>query len=112
MEGKIMLGKCPQNVKDIIAKKFDSLESFYDLVLLLTQRQHVYFLQKKQYYCKEIDDLKKYLAHIGIDSMLADELVDEISNDYCETLCVNYAKKLLGEDWQEKINNFEKIINY
>ena len=103
MEGKIMLERCPQNVKDIIVEKFNSLDNFYDYVLLLSHKQHV----EKQCYSKEINNLKDELVRIGIDSMIADDLVDEIGTDYSEIV----ATKLLGENWLEKLNQFEKIIN-
>ena len=103
MEGKIMLERCPQNVKDIIVEKFNSLDNFYDYVLLLSHKQQV----EKQCYSKEINNLKDELVRIGIDSMIADDLVDEIGTDYSEIV----ATKLLGENWLEKLNQFEKIIN-
>lgn len=107
MEGKIILERCPQNVKDIIVEKFNSLDNFYDYVLLLSHKQHV----EKQCYSKEINNLKDELVRIGIDSMIADDLVDEIGTDYREIVATNYVKKLLGENWLEKLNQFEKIIN-
>ena len=43
--------------------------------------------------------------------MLADDIVDEISSDYSETIAINYVQQFLGPNWKEKIEDFEKKLN-
>lgn len=112
MEGKGMLYQCPKEVKDIIEKNFESLDSFYAYVYQIGVRQHESFQRTGNIDSGEEYRLKNYLEKIGIDPFFADDLVSEIIGDYDEVLANNYAMTLLGPNWREKIETFEAMINH
>lgn len=43
--------------------------------------------------------------------MIADDLVEEIGCDFSESAAENYAKTYLGDNWKEKVEDFEKLIS-
>lgn len=110
MQGKDILNKCPQNVKDIIVKYFGSLDEFYAYVYQIGVNQHLGFKRTKQIDPSEENNLKEFLEKVGIDSFLADDLVREIICDHDELLAENYVQTLLGPDWKKKIDVFEAMI--
>ena len=112
MEGKDMLYQCPKEIKDIIEKNFESLDSFYSYVYQIGVRQHESFKKTGDIDSGEEKRLKIYLEKNGIDFFLADDLVSEIIGDYDEVLANNYAMTLLGPNWREKIEAFEAKINH
>ena len=111
MNGKQRLERCPQEVKDIIVKNFNSLDDFYGYVYQLSINQFTNFKATKQFDSAQFDHLKAFLENEGIDFMQADDIVDEISSDYSETIAINYVQQLLGPNWKEKIEDFEKKLN-
>lgn len=111
MEGKEILNNCPQDVKDIIEKIFGTLDDFYGYVYQLNINQYVKFKKTGEFDNSQIDRLKQLLEKEGIDFMLVDTIVDEIGNDFGEVVAENYARTLLGENWREKLKNFDKLMD-
>ena len=110
MDGKDILNRCPQDVKDIIEKSFGTLDDFYGYVYLLNINQHIKFKKTGEFDNSQIDRLKLFLEKEGIDFMLVDTIVNEIGNDYGEVVAENYARTLLGENWQQKLKDFDKLM--
>ena len=111
MQGKELLDRCPQPIKDILVKHFGSLDGFYAYVYQLSAEQHILFKKIKKFDTSRIDRLKCFLQNAGIDEMIADELISEINLDYDEHLAVDYAQKLLGPDWKVKLEAFDEMMN-
>lgn len=111
MQGREMLDKCPQNVKDIIIEKFGSLDQFYAYVYQIGVNQHEGYKQTKNIDPTEENNIKDYLESLGIDFPLAGDLVREIICDFDQVLAENYARTLLGPNWKEKIAAFDAMIN-
>jgi hypothetical protein len=111
MDGKTMLMNCPQNIKDIIIEKFGSLEDFYGFVYQLNIKQYADFKKTHKFDNAQIDRLKVYLEKVGVDFMIADDLVEEIGCDFSELVAENYLKIYLGDNWKEKIEKFDKLIS-
>lgn len=111
MQGKEMLNKCPQSVKDIIIKYFGSLDEFYAYVYQIGVNQHIGFKRTNQIDPSEENNLKEFLEKVGIDPFFADDLVREIICDHDQLLADNYAQTLLGPNWKKKIDAFEAMMN-
>lgn len=111
MQGREMLDKCPQSVKDIINNKFGSLDQFYAYVYQIGVNQHEGYKQTKKIDPTEEYNIKEYLERQGIDFLLAGDLVREIICDYDQVLADNYARTLLGPNWKERIAAFDAMIN-
>lgn len=111
MQGREMLDKCPQSVKDIIIDEFGSLDHFYAYVFQIGVNQHEGYKKTKNIDFSQENRIKEYLGKQGIDSLLAGELVREIICDYDQVLAENYARTLLGANWKERIAAFDAMIN-
>lgn len=106
-----MLDKCPQSVKDIIIGNFGSLDHFYAYVYQIGVNQHESYKQTKKINPTEEYNVKDFLEKLGIDTLLADDLVREIICDFDQVLAENYARTLLGSNWKERIAAFDAMIN-
>ena len=111
MQGKEMLDKCPQSVRDIIIEKFGSLDQFYAYVYQIGVNQHEGYKQTKDIDTTEESNIKKFLEKQGVDYLLAGDLVSEIICDFDQVLAENYARTLLGANWKERIAAFDAMIN-
>lgn len=111
MDGKTMLMNCPQEVKDIIIEKFGSLEYFYGYVYQLHANQFYIFNKTHKNDYSQTDRLKTYLEKVGIDFMVAGDLVEEIGTDFTEPIAINQAKSVFGDNWQKKMEEFDKLIS-
>lgn len=111
MERKTLLMNCPQEVKDIIIKRFGSLDYFYGFVYQLNVKQYSDFKKTRKFDNTQIDRLKVYLEKAGVDSMITDNLVEEIGSDFSESAAENYAKTYLGDNWKEKLEEFDKLFS-
>ena len=111
MDGKTMLMNCPQNIKDIIIERFGSLEDFYGYVYQLNVKQYANYKKTHVFDNTQIDHLKACLENVGVDFMIADNLVEEIGCDFSELVAEKYIKTYLGDNWKEKIDKFDELIN-
>ncbi len=111
MQGREMLDKCPQSVKDIIIEKFGSLDRFYAYVFQIGVNQHEGYKKTKNIELSQENNIKEYLGKQGVDSLLAGDLVREIICDFDQVLADSYARTLLGPKWKEKIAAFDAMIN-
>lgn len=111
MTGKTKLMNCPKEVKDIIIKRFGSLEYFYGFVYQLNVKQYSDFKKTHEFDNTQIDRLKVYLEKVGVDFMTADDLVEEIGCDFSESVSENFVKTYLGDNWKEKLEEFDKLIS-
>lgn len=111
MQGREMLDRCPKDVKDVIIKHFNSLDGFYAYVYHIGVRQHEGFKRTHQIDPTEEYNLTDFLEQAGIDSLLAEDLVTEIINDFNQLLAEDYVKIKLGPDWKKIIATFEAMIN-
>lgn len=111
MQGQDLLKRCPQPVKDILEKYFESLDGFYAYVYQLSAEQYLIFKKTQKFDTSHLDRLKYFLQDVGVEEMIADELISEINSDYDEHLVVDYAQKLLGPDWKAKLDAFDKMMN-
>lgn len=111
MEGKEMLNNCPQNVKEIIIGHFQSLDIFYAYTYSIGTRQYRNYCETKKFDTSESNRLTDYLCKIGIDELLADDLVNTIIGDYDEQRIETNLRMSLGENWKEKIAAVEQMIN-
>ena len=111
MRGKELLNNCSKEIKDILEKNFGSLDSFYAFVYQIGVTQYEGFKRTGIIDAGQEDTLKKYLENKGIDFISAEDLVREIISDHDDNLANNYAESLLGPNWREKIETFEKMVN-
>lgn len=111
MEGKEMLNNCPQNVKDILAGHFQSLDIFYAYTYSIGIRQYSKYCRTKEFDTIESNRLSDYLCKIGIDEFIADDLISSIIGDYDEQRVETDLRLLLGENWREQIAAVEEMIN-
>lgn len=111
MQGFELLKKCPQNIKDIIVRNFRSLDNFYAFVYQIGVNQFEIYKRTHINDYTEENRIIDYLEKEGVDPLLADDIVKEIIGDYDEVLATDYAKAMLGPNWKELLENFDKMIN-
>lgn len=110
MEGKQKLNNYPKEVKDIIIKRFNSIDDFYDYVILLTHNQYVAYKETEIFDNSKFEQLKNFLNYVGIDLLFANELVEDISADYEENIFLNNIQPSFGDDWEMRKEGIEKVI--
>lgn len=106
-----MLMNCPQEVKDIIIEKFGSVDNFYGYVYQLNVKQYADYKKTHEFDNTMLNRLQVYLENAGVDFMIAGDLIEEIGADFSESVAENYAKEYFGDNWKEKLEEFDKIIS-
>lgn len=110
MQGKDFLYGCAQEIKDVLEDNFGSLDDFYSYVYKLSSDQYESFRITGNIDTSAMDRLKSFLVDKGLDAFDAESLVSEINGDYDELLAINYAQRLLGPGWKEKLALFDQMI--
>ena len=106
-----MLMNWSQEVKDIIIERFGSLDYFYEYVYQLNIKQYVDYKRTHRFDNTQLDRLKAYLENAGVDFMIAGDVIEEIGADFTELIAINQAKSVFGDNWQKKMEEFDKLIN-
>lgn len=103
-EGKKMLEALPTDVKGQICSVFGSIDEFYGYTYYLGKMERQLFQKEgSERIAKAIEDVKQKLEDAGLDFMLADDLVNDITFDYSENLQEAQMTAVWGPDWKSII---------
>lgn len=86
MEGKEKLNNLPESIKQQISSRYESLDKFYTLVIILSKMFHNAFLSKNQEIINIYNTNRNKIAHELEEFGIKDgyDIFDEISTDYDE----------------------------
>ena len=110
MEGKERLYNSSQEVKETINRYFNSIDDFYNYAMQLSHDQYVSYKMNGVFDNTKLEGLKSFLDFAGIDLLLANELVEEVSADYEENIFINNIQPSFGDDWKMKKKGIDKLI--
>ena len=98
MQGLDNLRQLPDDIKNQIIAKYDSIENFYKLVFDLNVRDYKVFIEKKEGFEttrrqieNQVNDIEDWLETLGLDGR---DITSDISSDHGEIIVSKHVAKL------------------